>query len=207
MPSTPAQRIARLAGLSGLVVLTGLVMLTGCGSAHHPLSTSAGAPRAAQPSPTTEPSTATGPTVAATGTAAGAAPVASVAGGSAAAAAAPAHRGSVTVAEVKPVAAHGTATAPVTCETSSAVYVALVSQAQAGGYSHSFTLRVPGYHGPGKYRGTLSATVAGPSGTVAALTGVTDPEVTLTGTGGTFVIDAAGTGDHSLDATVSWVCP
>jgi hypothetical protein len=201
MRSTPAQRIARLAGL---VALTGLA---GCSSAHHTLSTSAGAPRAAQPSPTAELSTASGPTVAATGTAAGAAPLASVAGGSAVAAAAPAHRGSVTVAEVKPVAAHGTAIAPVTCKTSSAVYVALVSKAQAGGYSHSFTLRVADYHGPGKYRGTLSATVAGPSGTVAALTGVTDPEVTVTGTGGAFTIDTAGTGDHSLDATVSWICP
>ena len=63
-------------------------------------------------------------------------------GGSAAAAAAPGHRGSVTVAESKPVLAHGTATAPVTCETSSAVYVALVSRAQAGGYTYSFTVRV-----------------------------------------------------------------
>jgi hypothetical protein len=203
MRSTAAQLVV----LSGLVVLPGLMVLTGCSSAHHSLSTSAGAPRAAQPSPTAEPSTAAGPVVAATGTAAGAAPAASVAGGSVAAAAAPAHRGSVTVAEVKPVAAHGTATAPVTCETSGAVYVALVSQAEADGYRHSFTVRVPGYHGLGKYRGTLSATVAGPRGTVAALTGVTDPEVTVTGTGGTFTIDAAGTGDHSLDATVSWICP
>ena len=201
MRGRPGQRIARL------VVLSGLVVLTGCGSPHRSLSTSAGAPRAAQPSPTAEPSTAAGPTGAVTGTAAGAAPAAPVAGGSAVAAAAPAHRGSVTVAEVKPVAAHGTAAAPVTCETSGTVYVALVSQAEAGGYRHSFTLRVAGYHGPGKYRGTLSATVAGPSGTVAALTGVTDPEVTVTGTGGTFTIDTTGTGDHSLDATVSWVCP
>jgi hypothetical protein len=128
-------------------------------------------------------------------------------GGSAAAAAAPGHRGSVTVAESKPVLAHGTATAPVTCETSSAVYVALVSRAQAGGYTHSFTVRVAGYHGPGRYRGTLSATVTGPHGTVAALTGVTDPAVTVTGAGGTFAISTTGSGDHTLDATVSWACP
>ena len=207
MRSRSGQRTARLTGRAGLAGLVGLAGLAGCGSAHHPLSTSAGAPPAAQSSPTAEPSTASGPTVAATGTAAGAAPGTPVAGGSAAAAAAPAHRGSVTVADLKPVAAHGTATAPVTCETSSSVYVALVSQAKAGGYSHSFTLRVAGYHGPGSYKGTLSATVTGSGGTVAALTGVTDTAVTVTGTGGRFTIDTAGTGDHSLDATVSWVCP
>ena len=42
MRSTPAPWIAWRAGLVGL---TGLVVLTGCSSAHHPLSTSAGAPR------------------------------------------------------------------------------------------------------------------------------------------------------------------
>jgi hypothetical protein len=127
--------------------------------------------------------------------------------GGSAAAAAPGHRGSVTVAEARPVLAHGTAAAAVTCQTSSSVYVALVSKAEAGGYSHSFTVRVAGYHGPGRYRGTLSATVTGAHGPVAALTGVTDPAVTLTGNGGTFTINTTGTGDHSLDATVSWICP
>jgi hypothetical protein len=57
------------------------------------------------------------------------------------------------------------------------------------------------------HRGTLSATVAGPRGTVAALTGVTDPAVTVTGTGGTFAISTTGPGDQTLDATVSWACP
>ncbi len=197
-----------LAGLT-VAVLAGVLVLAGCGSSHHGVSTSAGAP----PSPAVASATAARPTVAATGTAAGIAggsagtAGASGVGGSAAAAAAPDHRGSVTVAESEPVLAHGTATAPVTCETSSAVYVALVSRAQAGGYTHSFTVRVAGYHGPGRYRGTLSATVTGPHGTVAALTGVTDPAVTVTGAGGTFAISATGSGDHTLDATVSWACP
>lgn len=111
------------------------------------------------------------------------------------------------MADVKPVAAHGQATAAVTCEASGGVYVALVSKAEAGGYSNSFTLRVAGYDGPGRYTGTLSATVTGPGGTVAALTAATDPGVTVTATGGTFTIDTAGSGDHSLDATVSWDCP
>jgi hypothetical protein len=195
-----------------LAVLAGLMVLAGCGSSHHGVSTSAGAPRSAPPSPTVASATAAGPTVAATGTATGTAGgSAGTAGalgvGGSAAAAAPGHHGSVTVAESKPVLAHGTATAPVTCETSSAVYVALVSRAQAGGYTHSFTVRVAGYHGPGRYRGTLSATVTGPHGTVAALTGVTDPAVTVTGMGGTFAIRTAGSGDHTLDATVSWACP
>jgi hypothetical protein len=185
-----------------------LAVVAACGSPHRTISTSAGAPGPA-PAATAAPSVAGGPTVAATGTAAAAAGTsgASGAGGSAAAAAAPAHRGSVTVTESKPVLAHGTVTAPVTCETSSAVYVALVSKAQAAGFTHSFTVRVAGYHGPGRYRGTLSATVIGPHGTVAALTGVTDPAVTVTGTGGTFAIDVSRSGDHSLDATMSWVCP
>ncbi len=52
-----------------------------------------------------------------------------------------------------------------------------------------------------------SATVTGPHGTVAALTGVTDPAVTVTRAGGTFAISSAGPGDHTLDATVSWACP
>lgn len=64
-----------------------------------------------------------------------------------------------------------------------------------------------GYHGPGRYRGVLSATVTGPHGTVAALTGVTDPAVTVTGAGGTFAISTTGSGDHTLDATLSWACP
>ena len=204
--ATSANRVA----LISLAVPLGLATLAGCSSLRHPLPTAAGAPRAAAPSPTVAPSIA--PTVAATGTAAGVAPGAPGARGATAvagsvAAAAPAHRGSVTVAVAKPVLARGQATAPVTCETSSAVYVALVSKAQAGGYSHSFTVRVAGYHGPGRYRGTLSATVTGPHGPVAALTGVTDPAVMVTATGGSFAIDTTGTGDHSLDATVSWVCP
>jgi hypothetical protein len=29
----------------------------------------------------------------------------------------------------------------------------------------------------------------------------------LTGTGGTFAISTTGSGDHTLDATVSWACP
>ena len=210
------RRTARLMpSRAGLTVagLAAVLVLAGCGSTHHGVSTSAGAPRSAPPSPAVASPTAAGPTVAATGTAAGIAggsagtAGASGVGGSAAAAAAPGHRGSVTVAESKPVLAHGTATAPVTCETSSAVYVALVSRAQAGGYTHSFTVRVAGYHGPGRYRGTLSATVTGPRGTVAALTGVTDPAVTVTGAGGTFAISTTGFGDHTLDATVSWACP
>jgi hypothetical protein len=64
--------------------------------------------------------------------------------------------------------------------------------------------------GRGRERGggsTLSATVTGPHGTVAALTGVTDPAVSVTGTGGTFAISTTGSGDHTLDATVSWACP
>jgi hypothetical protein len=192
-----------------LAVLAGLMVLAACGSSHHGVSTSAGAPRSAPPSPTVASATAAGPTGTAAGVAGGSAGTAGASGvgGSAAAAAAPGHRGSVTVAESKPVLAHGTATAPVTCETSSAVYVALVSRAQAGGYTHSFTVRVAGYHGPGRYRGTLSATVTGPHGTVAALTGVTDPAVTVTGAGGTFAISTTGSGDHTLDATVSWACP
>ncbi|HEY1672552.1 MAG TPA: hypothetical protein VGG50_07530 [Streptosporangiaceae bacterium] len=207
-----ARLMPSLAGLT-VAVPAGVLVLAGCGSSHHGVSTSAGAPRSAPPSPAVASATAARPTVAATGTAAGIAggsagtAGASGVGGSAAAAAAPGHRGSVTVAESKPVLAHGTATAPVTCETSSAVYVALVSRAQAGGYTHSFTVRVAGYHGPGRYRGTLSATVTGPHATVAALTGVTDPAVTVTGAGGTFAISTTGSGDHTLDATVSWACP
>jgi hypothetical protein len=128
-----------------------------------------------------------------------------VAGGSAAAA--PGHQGSVTVADVRPVVVHGTASAPVTCEASGPVYVALISKALADGYVHSFTVRVAGYHGAGRYRGTLSATVAGPRGTVASLTGASDTAVTLTRAGGTLAVNVTGSGDHTLDATVSWVCP
>jgi hypothetical protein len=152
-----------------LAVLAGLMVLAGCGSSHHGVSTSAGAPRSAPPSPTVASATAAGPTVAATGTATGTAGgSAGTAGalgvGGSAAAAAPGHHGSVTVAESKPVLAHGTATAPVTCETSSAVYVALVSRAQAGGYTHSFTVRVAGWP-----TGTAAGAVGGSAGTAGAL--------------------------------------
>jgi hypothetical protein len=79
--------------------------------------------------------------------------------------------------------------------------------ALADGYLHSFTVRLAGYHGAGRYRGTLSATVAGSHGTVASLTGASNTPVTITKAGGTFAVDVAGAGDHTLDATVSWVCP
>jgi hypothetical protein len=58
--------------------------------------------------------------------------------------------------------------------------------------------------GRGRERG---GSLTGPHGTVAALTGVTDPAVSVTGTGGTLAISTTGSGDHTLDATVSWACP
>lgn len=184
---------ARTATFATLVAL--LTPLAACSSAHHSLSTSAGAPRR-------PPSVMPG-----AGAGSGAAGAGGAGVGGSAAAAGPAHRGTVTVAEYNPVLAHGTATAPVTCETSGAVYVALVSKAQAGGFAHSFALRVTGYRGPGRYRGTLSATVTGPHGTVAALTGVAGTAVTVTRSGGTFSVNVTGSGNHSLDATVRWSCP
>jgi len=113
----------------------------------------------------------------------------------------------VTVADLRPVRANGTATAPVTCEAAGSTYVALISKAAAGGLVHSFTVRVSGYHGSGQYRGTLSATVTGAHGTVASLTGASAVTVAVTKTGGTFRIDVTGSGDHTLDTTVKWVCP
>jgi hypothetical protein len=208
MRSAPA-RTATFATLAAL-----LVPLAACSSPHHTISTSAGAPRS-RPSVT---STAAPPTVTPTGTAAGAQPSAvgtggggviggpGVAGGSASALA-PGHQGSVTVADVRPVLARGTASAPVTCEASGSVYVALISKALADGYLHTFTVRVAGYEGAGRYRGTLSGTVAGPHGTVASLTEASNTAVTLTKGGGTFAVNVTGSGDHTLDATVSWVCP
>ena len=120
---------------------------------------------------------------------------------------APGHAGSVTVADLRPVRASSTASAPVTCEATGSIYVALISKAAAGGLVHSFTVRVTGYHGGGQYRGTLSATVAGAHGTVASLTRVSAVAVALTATGGTFRVNVAGSGDHTLDTTVKWECP
>ena len=57
------------------------------------------------------------------------------------------------------------------------------------------------------YRGTLSATVTGAHGTVASLTGASAVPVALTKSGGTFRVNVTGSGDHSLDTTVKWVCP
>ena len=61
--------------------------------------------------------------------------------------------------------------------------------------------------GSGRYRGTLSATVSGPHGTVAALTGASATAVALTTAGGTFRVNVTGSDDHTLDTTVSWACP
>jgi len=127
--------------------------------------------------------------------------------GGSAVAMAPGHAGSVTVADLRPVRANGTATAPVTCEAAGSTYVALIAKATAGGLVHSFTVRVTGYHGSGQYRGTLSATVTGAHGTVASLTGASAVPVALTKSGGTFRVNVTGSGDHSLDTTVKWVCP
>ena len=214
--------------LAALLVPLAVVPLAACSSPHHQISTSAGAPRQPAPSVTRGTGRASAAPVPVTpsGTAAGGAAVAAgpgstaAAGGSgsgsgsgaggvggSAAALAPGHAGSVTVADLKPVMAHGTASAPVTCQKSGPVYVALISKAAAGGFVHSFTVRVTGYHGPGRYRGTLSATVSGPHGTVAALTGASATAVALTTAGGTFRVNVTGSGDHTLDTTVSWVCP
>ncbi len=224
-PTRPAT-LARAALLFSLAV----VPLAACSSPHHQISTSAGAPR--QPAPSvrgTGAASAAPVPVRPSGTAAGGVAVAagpgstavagsgsgSGAGGSggasgisgSAAALAPGHAGSVTVADLRPVRANGTATAPVTCEAAGSTYVALISKAAAGGLVHSFTVRVSGYHGSGQYRGTLSATVTGAHGTVASLTGASAVTVAVTKTGGTFRIDVTGSGDHTLDTTVKWVCP
>ena len=222
MRSAPT-RPATLA-LAALLVPLAVVPLAACSSPHHQISTSAGAPRQPAPSVTegTGPASAAPEPVKPSGTAGGVAVAAgpgstAVAGaggssgaggvGGSAAALAPGHAGSVTVADLRPVKAHGTATAPVSCEASGSVYVALISKAAAGGLVHSFTVRVSGYHGSGQYRGTLSATVTGAHGTVASLTGATAVTVAVTRTGGTFRINVTGSGDHTLDTTVKWVCP
>ena len=224
--------------LAALLVPLAVVPLAACGSPHHQISTSAGAPRQPAPSVTrgTSAAGAAPVPVQPSGTAAGGAAIAAgpgstaVAGGSgaggsgaggsgaggsggasgisgSAAALAPGHAGSVTVADLRPVRANGTATAPVTCEAAGSTYVALISKAAAGGLVHSFTVRVTGYRGAGQYRGRLSATVTGAHGTVASLTGASAVTVALTKTGGTFRINVTGSGDHTLDTTVKWVCP
>ena len=213
-------RTATLAWAALLVPLA-VVPLAACSSPHHQISTSAGAPRQPAPSVTTGTSAASAAPVPVTpsGTAAGGAAVAAgpgstaVAGsgpagvGGSAVAMAPGHAGSVTVADLRPVRANGTATAPVTCEAAGSTYVALIAKATAGGLVHSFTVRVTGYHGSGQYRGTLSATVTGAHGTVASLTGASAVPVALTKSGGTFRVNVTGSGDHTLDTTVKWVCP
>ena len=214
--------------LAALLVPLAVVPLAACGSPHHQISTSAGAPRQSAPSVTrgTSAAGAAPVPVQPSGTAAGGAAIAAgpgstaVAGGSgaggsggasgisgSAAALAPGHAGSVTVADLRPVRANGTATAPVTCEAAGSTYVALISRAAAGGLVHSFTVRVTGYRGAGQYRGRLSATVTGAHGTVASLTGASAVTVALTKTGGTFRVNVTGSGDHTLDTTVKWVCP
>jgi hypothetical protein len=219
--------------LAALLVPLAVVPLAACGSPHHQISTSAGAPRQPAPSVTrgTSAARAAPVPVQPSGTAASGAAIAagpgstavagdsgaggSGAGGSggasgisgSAAALAPGHAGSVTVADLRPVRANGTATAPVTCEAAGSTYVALISRAAAGGLVHSFTVRVTGYRGAGQYRGTLSATVTGAHGTVASLTGASAVTVALTKTGGTFRVNVTGSGDHTLDTTVKWVCP
>ena len=223
MRSAPTRTatLARAALLFSLAV----VPLTACSSPHHQISTSAGAPRQPAPSVTrgTSAASAAPVPVKPSGTAAGGVAVAAGPGSTAvagsggsggaagvsgsAAALAPGHAGSVTVADLRPVRANGTATAPVTCEAAGSTYVALISKAAAGGLVHSFTVRVSGYHGSGQYRGTLSATVTGAHGTVASLTGATAVTVAVTRTGGTFRINVTGRGDHTLDTTVKWVCP
>ncbi len=224
MRSAPTRTatLARAALLFSLAV----VPLAACSSPHHQISTSAGAPR--QPAPSvrgTGAASAAPVPVRPSGTAAGGVAVAAGPGSTAvagsgtggsggasgisgsAAALAPGHAGSVTVADLRPVRANGTATAPVTCEAAGSTYVALISKAAAGGLVHSFTVRVSGYHGSGQYRGTLSATVTGAHGTVASLTGASAVTVAVTKTGGTFRINVTGSGDHTLDTTVKWVCP
>ncbi|HEX4259096.1 MAG TPA: hypothetical protein VH089_28665 [Streptosporangiaceae bacterium] len=213
---------------AALLVSLAVVPLAACSSPHHHISTSAGAPR--QPAPSvrgTGAASAAPVPVHPSGTAAGGVAVAAGPGSTAvagsgsgsggsggasgisgsAAALAPGHAGSVTVADLRPVRANGTATAPVTCEAAGSTYVALISKAAAGGLVHSFTVRVSGYHGSGQYRGTLSATVTGTHGTVASLTGASAVTVAVTKTGGTFRINVTGSGDHTLDTTVKWVCP
>jgi hypothetical protein len=208
---------------AALLIPLAVAPLAACSSPHHQVSTSAGAPRQPVPSVTrgTSAASAAPVPVRPSGTAAGGAAVAAgpgstaVAGssggaagvGGSAVAMAPGHAGSVTVADLRPVQANGTATAPVTCEAAGSTYVALISKAAAGGLVHSFTVRVAGYHGSGQYRGTLSATVTGAHGTVASLTGASAVPVALTKTGGTFRVNVTGSGDHTLDTTVKWVCP
>lgn len=190
-----------------LVLLALLLPLAACSSARHSISTSAGAPnRSAAASPGTSPGAARSGSAIPSGTAAPAPQTGGFAG-SAAAAAAPAHRGSVTVLITRPVTVSGAAAAPVSCVATSGLYVALVSRAQVGGYTHSFTVRVAGYHGTGAYRGQVSVAMTGPQGTLAALNAVGGIPVAITRAGGSAAVRASGSGHRTLDATLSWTCP
>ncbi|WP_322752582.1 hypothetical protein [Frankia sp. Cas3] len=112
--------------------------------------------------------------------------------------------GSVTVSIVEPVAVSGTAVTTVTCTTGH-VYQASVTSVPVNGDVLSFTVRAPGYHGPGNYPAVVTAQLTESDGTVVTLPAGPVP-TTITATGGSTTIDGQTPNGIPVDASVAWVC-
>jgi hypothetical protein len=106
-----------------------------------------------------------------------------------------------------PVSFNGTSDATVTCAETAVLYIASANDAKVAGYDHSFTVRVARYRGPGTYHALVTLTVTGPRGGIASVSGIPATPVTLTSSGGKFVINTIGRDGRALDATISWTCP
>ncbi len=112
--------------------------------------------------------------------------------------------GSVTVSILEPVAVNGTVNTTVTCTTGH-VYQASVTSVPIGGDVLSFTVRAPGYHGPGTYPAVVTGQLTEADGTVITLPAGPVPTTVTTG-GGSFTVAGQTPGGTAIDGSVAWTC-
>jgi len=113
--------------------------------------------------------------------------------------------GSVSLSVTSPVGVSGSAPVPVACLAGLA-YRASASSAVVHEDQFTFSVAIPRYRGPGSYPAVIAVTLRQASGLVTTVAGTSRIPAVITTAGGSFTIDATGTGGRTLDATLSWAC-
>lgn len=113
--------------------------------------------------------------------------------------------GSLTVDITSPVTVSGHVDAAVTCSTGR-IYRAAASSAVIEGTTFSISVNAPAYHGPGTYTSTVGVTVIQGDGGTTAVGALPGIPVTITETGGSFAVSAAGSNGRTVSGSVQWAC-
>ena len=99
----------------------------------------------------------------------------------------------------------GTVLVPVSCVDGLA-YRATVTSAVVHGDQLSFSVAVPRYRGPGSYPAVVAVTLLQASGVLTTVAGLPGIPAVITSTGGSFSVNATGSGGRTLRGSLSWAC-